>query len=87
LRTNQQYTILPLDVEILIENVTEEMLRKGTRLEEANKNFEVALMVMVIKKITGDEREAAKLLGMNVRDLFCRLSAEEIGDNWWRWDV
>lgn len=87
MRTNQQYTILPLDVEILIENVTEEMLRKGTRLEEANKNFEVALMVMVIKKITGDEREAAKLLGMNVRDLFCRLSAEEIGDNWWRWDV
>jgi len=85
--SKQGCKILPLDVEILIRNVTEEMLRKGVHLKEANKNFEVALMVLVLKRFTGDGRKAAKLLGMNRREFLCRLSVEKIGDNWCRWNV
>ena len=84
---DRECKILPLDVEILIKNVTEEMLRRGVHLQEANKNFEVALMVLVLRRFTGDGRKAAKLLGMNRREFLCRLSVEKIGDNWWRWDV
>jgi len=79
--------ILPLDVEILIRNVKEEMLRKGVGLREANRNFEVALMVLVLKKFFGDEIKTAKLLGIDRKVLFCRLNVGEIGDNWWRWNV
>lgn len=85
--TSQQCNILPLDVEILIKNVKDEMLKKGTHLKEANRNFEVALMVLVLKKFTGDGGKAAKLLGINKKELFCRLNFGEIGDNWWRWNV
>jgi len=84
---SEQCNILPLDVEILIRNVTEEMLKKGIDLEEANRNFEVALMVLVLRRVTGDGRKAARLLGMNRRQFLCRLSVEEIGENWWRWNV
>jgi len=84
---NQGCNILPLDVEILIKNVTEEMLKKGTHLKEANRNFEVALMVLVLKKFFGDEIKTAKLLGIDRKVLFCRLNVGEIGDNWWRWNV
>lgn len=84
---SQGCKILPLDVEILIKNVIEEMLRKGVHLKEANKNFEVALMVLVLRRFTGDGRKAAKLLGMDRKQLFCRLSVENIGDNWWKWSV
>lgn len=79
--------ILPVDVEILIRNVTEEMLRKGVRLREANRSFEVALMVLVLRRFTGDGRKAARLLGMNRKEFLCRLNVEKIGDNWWRWNV
>ena len=84
---SQGCKILPLDVEILIKNVTEEMLRRGVRHQEANKNFEMALMVLVLRRFTGDGRKAARLLGMNRREFLCRLSVEKIGDNWWRWNV
>jgi len=84
---SQGCKILPLDVEILIKNVTEEMLRKGVRLREANRNFEVALMVLVLKRFTGDGRKAARLLGMNRREFLCRLNVGKIGENWWRWNV
>lgn len=84
---NQRCNILPLDVEILIKNVKEEMLKKGTHLKEANRNFEVALMFLVLKKFYGDERKTAKLLGIDRKVLFCRLNVGEIGDNWWRWNV
>ena len=84
---SKQCNILPLDVEILIRNVTDEMLKKGTHLKEANKNFEVALMVLVLKKFTGDEKKTAKLLGIDRKVLFCKLNVGEIGDNWWRWNV
>jgi DNA-binding NtrC family response regulator len=87
MRGSRGCKVLPLDVEILIKNVTEEMLRKGVHLKEANKNFEVALMVLVLRRFTGDGRKAAKLLGMNKKQLFCRLSVEKIGDNWWKWSV
>jgi len=85
--SKQGCKILPLDVEMLIRNVTEEMLRKGVHLKEANKNFEVALMVLVLKRFTGDGRKAAKLLGMNRREFLCRLSVDKLGDNWSRWNV
>jgi len=84
---SEQCNILPLDVEILIRNVTEEMLKKGTHLKEANKNFEVALMVLVLRRFTGDEKKTAKLLGIDRKVLFCKLNVGEIGDNWWRWNV
>ena len=84
---SKQCNILPLDVEILIRNVTDEMLKKGTHLKEANKNFEVALMVLVLKKFIGDEKKTAKLLGIDRKVLFCKLNVGEIGDNWWRWNV
>jgi DNA-binding NtrC family response regulator len=87
MNTSQRCNILPLDVEILIKNVKEEMLRKRTHLEEANRSFEVALMVLVLKKFTGDGRKAAKLLGINKKELFCRLNFGKIKDNWWRWNV
>ncbi|MFB0562716.1 MAG: hypothetical protein ACETWM_16075 [Candidatus Lokiarchaeia archaeon] len=83
----QRCNILPLDVEILIKNVKEEMLKKGMHLKEANKSFEVALMVLVLKKFFGDEIKTAKLLGIDRKVLFCRLNVREIGDNWWRWNV
>ena len=83
----EQCNILPLDVEILIRNVTDEMLKKGTHLKEANRNFEVALMVLVLRRFTGDEKKTAKLLGMKIKELFCKLTIEEIGENWWRWNV
>ena len=85
--TSQGYKILPLDVEILIKNVTKEMLRKGVHLKEANRNFEVALMVLVLRRFTGDGRKAAKLLGMDRGKFLCRLNVQKIGDNWWRWNV
>ena len=84
---SKQCNILPLDVETLIRNVTDEMLRKGVRLREANKNFEVALMVLVLRRFTGDEKKTAKLLGIDRKVLFCKLNVGEIGDNWWRWNV
>lgn len=85
--TNQGSKILPLDVQILIRNVTQEMLRKGVNLKEANRNFEVALIVLVLRRFTGDGKKAAKLLGMNSKEFLCRLSVQKIGENWWRWDV
>jgi len=85
--SKQGCKILPLDVEMLIRNVTEEMLRKGVHLKEANRNFEVALMVLVLKRFTGDGSKAAKLLGMNRREFLCRLSVDKLGDNWSRWNV
>jgi len=78
---------LPLDVEILIEDVIGEMLRKGIRLEEATRKFEVALKVLILKKFIGDESRAAKLLGIDRKMLFYKLRIEEIGDNWWKWSV
>ncbi len=84
---SQGCKILPVDVEILIRNVTEEMLRKGVRLREANRSFEVAFMVLVLRRFTGDGRKAARLLGMNREEFLCRLSVQKIGDNWWKWNV
>jgi len=83
----QQCDPLPLDVEILIKDVIDEMLRKGIRLEEATRKFEVALKVFVLKKFIGDESRAAKLLGIDRKMLFYKLRIEEIGDNWWKWSV
>ncbi|NIM02939.1 hypothetical protein GTN66_02145 [bacterium] len=83
----QECKILPLDVEILIKDVTEEMLKRGARLREANKNFEVALMVLILRRFTGDGRKAARLLGMDSREFLSRLSVGKIGENWWRWNV
>jgi len=84
---NHQCHPLPLDVEILIEDVIDEMLKKGISLEEATRKFEAALKVFVLKKFIGDESRAAKLLGIDRKTLFYKLRIEEIGDNWWKWSV
>jgi len=57
--------ILPLDIEIVINKVKEEMLAKGADLKEAGKNFEKMLLKVVLEKVDGNRTIAANFLGVD----------------------
>ncbi|NOX97731.1 MAG: response regulator [Nitrospirae bacterium] len=57
--------ILPLDIEIVINKVKEEMLAKGADLREAGKNFEKKLLKTVLEKVDGNRTIAANFLGVD----------------------
>ena len=66
---------LPLDIEIIINEVKEDMLTKGAGLEEAEKNFEKRLLKTVLKKVNGDRKKAANFLGVNDEVLSGKMAA------------
>ena len=68
---------LPLDIEIVINEVKEDMLTKGAGLEEAEKYFEKRLLKTVLKKVNGDRKKAANFLGVNDEVLSGKMA--EIG--------
>ncbi len=57
--------ILPLDIEIVINKVKEEMLAKGADLKEAGKSFEKMLLKVVLEKVDGNRTIAANFLGVD----------------------
>jgi DNA-binding NtrC family response regulator len=66
---------IPLDIEIVINEVKEDMLAKGAGLREAGKNFEEKLLETVLKKVNGDREKAANFLGMDDKVLSGKMVA------------
>ena len=60
---------IPVDVECLIENVSEDMIEKGMSLKKAVAVFEKNFVDMVLEKVDGDARKASSLLRVQVRTI------------------
>lgn len=69
---------LPLDVEITIDEVKEDMLAKGASLREAGEGFEKKLLKIVLEKVNGDRHKAANFLGMDDEILSSKMVALDI---------
>ena len=65
---------LPLDIEIVADEVREDMLAKGIGLREAEKNFEKKLLKTVLEKANGDEARAAHFLGVDNKILSGKMA-------------
>ncbi len=71
----ETYNRLPLDIEIVINEVKEDMLAKGAGLREAGNNFEKKLLKTVLKKVDGDREKAANFLGVDDKVLSGKMAA------------
>jgi len=67
------YNQLPLDVEMVIDEVKEDMLAKGASLREAEERFEKKLLNIVLEKTNGDRNKAANLLGIDDKILSLKM--------------
>lgn len=66
---------LPLDIEIVIDEVKEDMLAKGAGLREAEENFERKFLKTILKKVNGDKVRAAGFLGVDNKILSGKMAA------------
>jgi DNA-binding NtrC family response regulator len=56
-----------------LENLIEEMLAKGVRLDEASAQFERVFIKLALDRASGSKTDAAKLLGVHRNTLASKL--------------
>ena len=61
---------LPLDVEMIIEEVKDNMMAKEATLKEAKEDFERRLIQTTLAKVAWNQSRAAEFLGVHRNTLF-----------------
>ncbi len=63
---------LPLDVEIIIQEVSKNMIARGATLKEAREDFERRLIQTTLAKVNWNQTRAAKFLGVHRSTLYAK---------------
>ncbi len=61
---------LPIDIEIIIEEVRENMIAREATLKEAREDFEKRLIQITLAKVNWNQTRAAEFLGVHRNTLF-----------------
>ena len=68
-----------LDLKMVIEGVSEKMMEEEANLRTAKRNFDNELIAIVLGKVSGNRKRAARILGVSQSRLSQRLNQGKYG--------